>query len=231
MQRKIIIAGWWLFALAVLCLVMGIVANRIASHFYITPLVLTPGQTVEVSVLRLEPGSARLVVWHAYQGDDQRPELGSYSHEMVNGSWYVKYPGEPVIVQVTTALDTVVYEAAPRSGRSAHTLSRVLIPQPPDGDPHLLQGPQQPDAARLPAGRSTVRYTVLHAGPTLQGETVKIMLKPVLGFKVGESSRYDFLWLFFLWPVAAIALAVLGLLWAFLHWRVLVQSRPTPDAG
>lgn len=230
MQRKIIMAGWWLFALAVLCLVMGIVANRIASHSYITPLVLTPGQTVEVPVLRLERGSARLVVWHAYQGDDQRPELGNYSHEMVNGSWYVKDPGEPVIVQVTTALDTVVYEAEPRSGRGAHTISRDLTPQAPDGDPHLLQGPQQPDAARLPAGRSALRYSVLDAGPSLQGERVEIMLEPMLGFK-SSASRYDFLWLFFFWPLPAIALAVLGVLWALLHWRVLVQSRPAPDPG
>lgn len=230
MQRRIIIAGWWLFGLAMLCLVAGIVAQRISSHAYITPLALTAGQTVEVPVLRLEPGSVRLMAWHAYQGDDQRPELGSYSHEIVNGSWYVKDPGEPLIVQVATALGSVVYEAEPRGGRGAHIISRDLTPQAPDGDPHLLQGPLQPDAARLPAGRSTVRYTVLDVGPTLQGETVEIVLEPMLGFK-SSASRYDFLWLFFFWPLPAIALAVLGVLWALLHWRVLVRSSPKPDAG
>lgn len=230
MQRRTIIAGWWLFGLAVLCLVAGIVAQRISSHAYITPLALTAGQTVEVPVLRLEPGSVRLVVWHAYQGDDQRPELGQYSHTMVDGVWHVEDPGQPVIVQVTTALDTVVYEATPPIGRGGKTMSRRLIPQTPDGNPHLFAGPQQPDAARLPAGRSTLRYTVLHAGPSLQGERVEILLEPMLGFK-SSASRYDFLWLFFFWPLPAIALAVLGVLWALLHWRVLVRSRPKPDAG
>lgn len=162
-------------------------------------------------VFRLKHNSVRLAVWHAYQGNGQRPELGRYSHMIVNGSWYVEDPGEPVIVQVTTALDTEVYEANPRSGRGAYTISRGLIPEAPDGDPHLLAGPLQPAAARLPAGRSTLRYAVLHAGPSLQGETVKIMLEPTLGFKV-SSSRYDMLWLFFFWPVLAIALAVYGLL-------------------
>lgn len=42
MQRRIIAVTWWLFALAVLCFPIGIVAQRVASHTYVTPLVLIP---------------------------------------------------------------------------------------------------------------------------------------------------------------------------------------------
>ncbi|MBB1116933.1 hypothetical protein H4O09_07720 [Stenotrophomonas sp. W1S232] len=219
MERMIARIGWWLFALAALYTLVGTIGNRIASHSYIIPLTLEPGHSAQVNVLRLHPDYVDLELWHAYAQGQERPELGRYSHEERAQGYYVDDPGQPVILQVSTSTESVVYEAGPRTGRGAHTISRGMRPQAPDDDPKLFGGPTQPAPATLPRGRSTVTFSVLQVGPALRGERVELHLEPPLGVK-STSASYQWLWIFFFWPVIVAGLALWALGLAYMSWHV-----------
>ena len=226
-ERMIACIGWWLFALAALLTLVGTAGNLIASHSYIVPLTLKPGYSTHVDVFHLQSDYVDLDLWHTYEKDQERPELGTYSHEKRPQGYYVDDPGQPVIIQVSTAIDTVIYEAGPQAGRGSLHITRRMTPQAPDDNPKLFGGPDQPKQATLPRGRSALSFTVLQAGPALLGEEVQLHLEPPLTFKY-TSSSYEWLWMFYFWPVFVAGLVLWALGLAYMSWHVRDLPPPIP---
>lgn len=121
-----------------------------------------------------------------------------------------------MVLKVQGAANVADYEAMPASGFGQYHTSRDLVPRVADGDALRFQWPPDNEARTvLPAGRSTVKITVLEVGPTLAGEKVKVGIVPPLSFK-HFMPGYGFLSWFYFWPVYGFFLALYAV---FLGWQ------------
>ena len=216
MQRHPLRIHWIALAVLSVLVLAGTFAARVSSSPAIATLALTKDGTARVSVFRLLPDAARVSIEFERARGQERPELGSFVSK--SGSGWIEFssPGAPVIVQVRGPESAAEYEALPATAYGAQHISRDLVVRGGDGNPHRFVWPPD-NAARpvLPAGWSTLEFSVVEVGAPLADQVVQVVVEPPLSFK-SSIPGYGFLWWFFFWPILAFPLACYG---AYLAWR------------
>lgn len=216
MKPRSLTIHWIALAVLSLLVLTGALAAHISSSPAGVEVALIEGRKAQVPVFRLLPDAARITLEFRRTHGQERPELGYYSTK--SGSGYIEFssPGEAIIIQVRGPDSSAEYEAFPTTGYGARHLYRDLVVRDNDGNPNRFAWPPD-NAARptLPAGWSTVQFTVVSAGEPITGEVVRVLVEPPLSFK-SSMPGYGFLWWFFFWPVFALPLACYC---AYLSWQ------------
>jgi len=180
---------WSLWALACVVLVLGAIANHMASRTQVLPLVLNPGTTAEITVYRFIDDQLRLRLRYA---DD--------------GTATVIDP--EVLLRAETPTDQTDFRAETRSGVPGSGITRALESVEPAGFAASYFGYGRGDA--LPRGRSWLRLTVLEVDPALAGRAASVELLPPMDVLKLTDLDYVWLWPFFFWKVAALFLLIPG---------------------
>lgn len=178
---------WSLWALACAVLVLGAIANHMASRTQVLPVVLSPGATAEVTVYRFIDDQLRLRLRYAADGTDADPE---------------------VLLRIETPTDHGDFRAGERSGVAGQGINRGLASVEPSGLMAPYFGYGRGDA--LPRGRSWVRVTVLEVDPALADRAATVELQPPLDLLKLTDLDYVWLWPFFFWKVATLLLLIPG---------------------
>lgn len=181
---------WSLWALACVVLVLGAIANHMASRTQVLPLVLNPGTTAEITVYRFIDDQLRLRLRYA---DD--------------GTATVIDP--EVRLRAETPTDQTDFRPGTRSGAPCSDITRALESVEPGGFAASYFGYGRGDA--LPRGRSWLRLTVLEVDPALAGRAASVELLPPMDVLKLTDLDYVWLWPFFFWKVAALLLLVPGI--------------------
>ncbi|MBN5160843.1 MULTISPECIES: hypothetical protein [unclassified Stenotrophomonas] len=205
---------WSLWALACAVLVLGAIANHMASRTQVLPLVLSPGATAEVTVYRFIDDQLRLRLRYADDGTATAidPE---------------------VRLRAETPTDQTDFRAETRSGVPGSGITRALESVEPGGFAASYFGYGRGDA--LPRGRSWLRVTVLEVEPALAGRVASVELLPPMDVLKLTDLDYAWLWPFFFWKVAALFLLIPGAaLVAFTitlrHWQRQASKPPVSTA-
>ncbi|CCP12810.1 hypothetical protein SMSKK35_4260 [Stenotrophomonas maltophilia SKK35] len=180
---------WSLWALACIVLLLGAVANHLASRTQTLPLVLQPGASAEITVYRFIDDPLRLRLRYADDGADPLvdPELR---------------------LRAETPTDRNEFRADTRSPSATAEVIRALESVEPDRFAASYFGYGRGDA--LPRGRSWLRLTVLAVDPALAGRAASVdLLAPMDVLKLTDLD-YLWLWPFFFWPPVALLLLIAG---------------------
>lgn len=192
---------WWLL---IVITISGIIFHKLSSETIKINLPLTINNTQTIRSFCLFPYNISLSLIFSRSGNENRPELGSYS---TVGNWretgVLKFNnlGEPVKLILSDSDKKVVYEAMPASGYGENTISRNLVVFEDDDNPSEFSWPQsQTKPFQLKSGFNVFQIAVLEVGKEIAGEQIQILVNPPLGFKTTHRS-YSFLWYFYFWPV------------------------------
>ncbi|MCG2578117.1 hypothetical protein LZ012_14070 [Dechloromonas sp. XY25] len=191
----------------------------------IIPLRLTKGESVEVSVFRLSPTPLHFRLDFNKQKGTIRPELGGIKHTDPNGG-KIRFdsPGEAIKILAASELGRQVYEMFPGGylafEKDDSTAKRIFEPFVEDDDPAAYPWPPANHLRpTLPAGFSTLKFSVVQAGTITANEQVKIYIAPPLDVKTVQTSDYLWLgWATILLPWNLFALAMYG-------WYLLKKAR------
>ncbi|KAF1016056.1 MAG: hypothetical protein GAK31_01540 [Stenotrophomonas maltophilia] len=181
---------WSLWTLACIVLVLGALANHLASRTQTLPLVLQPGATSQVTVYRFIDDPLRLRLRYADDGADPSvdPELR---------------------LRAETPTDRTEFRADTRSAATRPDITRALESVEPSRFAASYFGYGRGDA--LPRGRSWLRLTVLEVDPALAGRAASVDLLPPMDLLKLTDLDYLWLWPFFFWqPVALLQLIAGG---------------------
>ncbi|HGM7321927.1 TPA: hypothetical protein ACKQCD_003085 [Stenotrophomonas maltophilia] len=180
---------WSLWALACVVLVLGAIANHMASRTQVLPLVLNPGTTAEITVYRFIDDQLRLRL--RYADDDTATVIDP-----------------EVSLRAETPTDQTDFRADTRSGVPGSDITRALESVEPGGFAASYFGYGRGDA--LPRGRSWLRLTVLEVDPALAGRAASVELLPPMDVLKLTDLDYVWLWLFFFWQPVAMLLLIFG---------------------
>jgi hypothetical protein len=154
-----------------------------------------------------------------------RPELGGVKRSNPNsGEIRFDNPGETIKILAASELGRQVHEMYPggylanESGDSS--AKRIFYPFVEDDDPAAYPWPPANHLRPLlPAGFSTLQFSVVQAGAFTTNEQVKIYLAPPLESKTIHTMDYMWLaWATLLWPLNLFGLAVYG-------WYLLKKAK------
>jgi hypothetical protein len=203
---------WSLWTLACIVLVLGALANYLASRTQTLPLVLQPGATAEITVYRFIDDPLRLRLRYADDSADPAvdPELR---------------------LRADTPTDRTEFRADSRSATTGPEIHRALESVERDRFAASYFGYGRGDA--LPRGRSSLRLTVLEVDPALAGRAASVDLLPPMDVLKLTDLDYLWLWPFFFWKVAALFLLIPGAaLAAFTftlrRWQRRASKQPIP---
>jgi len=187
--RVILWLLWSLWTLACIVLVLGALANYLASRTQTLPLVLQPGATAEITVYRFINDPLRLRLRYADDGADPAidPE---------------------VRLRAQTPTDQTEFLAKSRSGAPEAETTRALESVERDRFAASYFGYGRGDA--LPRGRSSLRLTVLEVDPALAGRAASVDLLPPMDVLKLTDLDYLWLWPFFFWQPVALLLLIAG---------------------
>lgn len=180
---------WTLWTLACIVLVLGALANYLASRTQSLPLMLQPGATAEITVYRFINDPLRLRLRYVDEGADPAidPE---------------------VRLRADTPTDRTEFRAKTRSGAPELETTRALESVERDRFAALYFGYGRGDA--LPRGRSSLRLTVLEVDPALAGRAASVDLLPPMDVLKLTDLDYLWLWPFFFWQPVALLLLIAG---------------------
>ncbi len=180
---------WTLWTLACIVLVLGALANYLASRTQSLPLVLQPGATAEITVYRFINDPLRLRLRYVDEGADPAidPE---------------------VRLRADTPTDRTEFRAKTRSGAPELETTRALESVERDRFAASYFGYGRGDA--LPRGRSSLRLTVLEVDPALAGRAASVDLLPPMDVLKLTDLDYLWLWPFFFWQPVALLLLIAG---------------------
>lgn len=178
---------WSLWGVACALLLLGAIANHLASRTQTLPLLLSPGATAEVTVYRFIDDQLRLRLRYAADGTEADPE---------------------VLLRIDTPTDHGDFRAGERSGVARQGINRALVSVESSGFTASYFGYGRGDA--LPRGRSWLRVTVLEVDPALAGRQAAVELQPPLDLLKLTDLDYLWLWPFFFWKMAALFLLIPG---------------------
>lgn len=194
-MQKIGLALHWLILLTLLAIQLLGVASSIGTTI---PLHLTNGASVEASVFRLYPAPLHFQLEFNKPKGTLRPELGGKHTDPNGGSIRFDNPGETIKILAASEQSRQLHEMLPggsltRENRDS-TAIRSFEPFVEDGDPAAYPWPPANHLRPvLPAGFSTVKFSVVQAGSITENEQVKIHIDPPLGTKTVHTS--DYMWL------------------------------------
>jgi hypothetical protein len=205
----------WILALLSCVLVIGTVCAAKSVTRESVSITLSAGQTVTMSVFRVFPAPARLLL--QMQGPDRKNPAKGKTKEHTSSA--------PILFQLKTCNDSTTLQAQPEtgSGQQLGTVRNLTIwaeadsPQPPR--PHRTAFP------KLPAGSCELAITVLSVDEQLVGKPVQVVLVPPITYKTAERG-YGVLWLLaFGWPFFALILVLYLLVFAaLLAWDSYKQQ-------
>ena len=180
---------WTLWTLACIVLVLGSLANYLASRTQTLPLVLQPGATAEITVYRFINDPLRLRLRYVDEGADPAidPE---------------------VRLRADTPTDRTEFRAKTRSGAPELETTRALESVERDRFAASYFGYGRGDA--LPRGRSSLRLTVLEVDPALAGRAASVDLLPPMDVLKLTDLDYLWVWPFFFWQPVALLLLIAG---------------------
>ncbi|HCR32489.1 MAG TPA: hypothetical protein DIV57_03855 [Stenotrophomonas sp.] len=180
---------WTLWTLACIVLVLGALANYLASRTQSLPLMLQPGATAEITVYRFINDPLRLRLRYVDEGADPAidPE---------------------VRLRADTPTDRTEFRAKTRSGAPELETTRALESVERDRFAASYFGYGRGDA--LPRGRSSLRLTVLEVDPALAGRAASVDLLPPMDVLKLTDLDYLWLWPFFFWQPVALLLLIAG---------------------
>lgn len=221
-MQKIGLALHWLVLISLLAIQLLGIASSIGTTI---PLRLTKGESVEVLVFRLFPAPLHFRLEFNKQKGTIRPELGGMKHTDPNsGNIQFDNPGETIKILAASELGRQVHEMFPGgyllNEKDDSTAKRTFEPFVEDDDPATYPWPPANHLRPiLPAGFSTLKFSVVQAGAITANEQVKIHLAPPLEAKKIHASDYMWLgWATLLWPWNLFALAMYG-------WYLLKKAR------
>ncbi|MEG9860674.1 hypothetical protein [Stenotrophomonas sepilia] len=205
---------WSLWTLACIVLVLGALANYLASRTQTLPLVLQPGATAEITVYRFIDDPLRLRLRYADDSADPAvdPELR---------------------LRAETPTDRTEFRADSRSAVTDPEIHRALESVERDRFAASYFGYGRSDALRR--GRSSLRLTVLEVDPALAGRAASVDLLPPMDVLKLTDLDYLWLWPFFFWKMAALLLMIPGAALAVFtvalrRWQRQASSLPTSAA-
>lgn len=180
---------WTLWTLACIVLVLGALANYLASRTQSLPLMLQPGATAEITVYRFINDPLRLRLRYVDEGADPAidPE---------------------VRLRADTPTDRTEFRAKTRSGAPELETTRALESVERDRFAASYFGYGRGDA--LPRGRSSLRLTVLEVDPALAGRAASVDLLPPMDVLKLTDLDYLWVWPFFFWQPVALLLLIAG---------------------
>jgi hypothetical protein len=217
--------GWIVFACLGTLVLLGSLAWHISSKTETATLSLQPGARASIVVDRVMPDRPRVSLRFAAPTGalaSSRPELGEFKTRQTRDALVFANPGARILLRIEDANTAAIYEALPAGSHGADSIGRDLVLFEDDGDRGRFRWPPVLPAESIPAGRSVVHVTVLEVDDAIRGESITVMLEPPLGFKRGTGGMLDVLRWFWLWPVYAVLLALLGLV------LVAAQRRSRP---
>lgn len=220
--QKIGLALHWLVLISLLAIQILGVASSIGTTI---PLRLTRGESVEVLVFRLYPAPLHFRLEFNKQEGMIRPELGGTKSNGPNSG----------VIQFDSPGETIKILAASEQGRQVHEMypggelafekdhsraKRIFVPFVEDDDPAAYAWPPAHHLRPiLPAGFSTLHFSVVQAGALTANEQVKIHVAPPLDVKAVHTMDYMWLgWATLLLPWNLFGLAVYG-------WYLLKKAR------
>lgn len=199
-----ILWGSWLVLFGVAT--AGTIIYNISFRSTSVPLILKKHESVDVDVFRVFPHALSPILHFSNEQQRIRPELGLWRSD---SDWkeesVIRFenPGEPVRLLIADSSGATVYEALPASGRGRSSQRREFVPFHDDGDDTAFVWPSS--GHRVVRGKQSFRITVLRVGDTLDGEKVRISIRPPITFKRVEP-YYSWFWWFWLWPFFYVAL-------------------------
>lgn len=220
-MQKIGLALHWLILLTLLAIQLLGIASSIGTTI---PLRLTNGASVEVSVFRLYPAPLHFHLEFNKPKGTLRPELGGKHTDPNGGSIRFDNPGETIKILAASEQGRQLHEMLPGgslvSEKWDSTAIRIFEPFVEDGDPAAYPWPPANHLRPvLPAGFSTLKFSVVQAGSITENEQVKIYIDPPLGVKTVHTSDYMWLgWATLLLPWNLFALVIYG-------WYLVKKAR------
>ncbi|MPW23480.1 hypothetical protein GCT13_43795 [Paraburkholderia sp. CNPSo 3157] len=162
-----------------------------------------------------------------FQGGFSNPrvaELGNYAYrKSPTGELTFPNPGQLILTAISVnGGPSVELEAMPAGARSSMETSRRLTQNHHAASDEWTWSPRKRDGLWASPGKNEVSLTVVDVGQPLMGEEVTLVAQPPLSFRFGQS-HYAWLWFaWFLCPLGAIILAIIGLA---LLWKTFVAKR------
>jgi hypothetical protein len=213
----------WAVTTALLALYIG--ATEIESYTADVPLVLKPGNVVDVDVFRFYENELRLSLLFRTEGCERRPELGNATGAPPHDGTLKLRPGATVKIEASVDGETPVpFEAMPGSSQCGNL--RLLTT-------NLSTAPgvyPWPPPANLPKpilglGFNHLQVKVTGVDSPLVGETVRLYVVAALGLKT-TTPNVAWLWQGFLAELAAPVTQTIWLLvLLFLTWRTIMRRR------
>jgi len=200
---------WSLWGLACLVLLLGAVANHLASRTQTLPLRLQPGASAQVTVYRFIDDRLRLRLRYLPEAAD--PAL------------------DPTVrFSVETPTQQAQFRTSVRAGPPTTDVVRRLETIAGGGLFDAYFGYGRGNA--LPRGRSWLRVTVLDVEPALAGRAASVELLPPMDVLKLTDLDYVWLWPFFFWQPLALGLLIVGAGLAIAsialrRWRRRVSAR------
>lgn len=210
---KVELALHWLLLLILLGTQLLGVVSSIGTTL---PLRLTNRESVEVSVFRLYPTPLHFRLEFNKQNGVLRPELGGKHSAPSGGIVRFANPGETIKILAVSGEARQLHEMFPGGylafEKDDDTAIRIFEPFVEDDDPGAYQWPPANHLRPvLPAGFSTLKFSVVQAGDSTANEQVNIYIDPPLGAKTIHTSDYMWLaWATLVWPWNLLGLVVYG---------------------
>jgi len=217
---KIHLSIWSVLVFAVSA---GIAGFYLSTREKTVDLVLQPGASANISILRPFPSTLSSALIFQWEGGRERPELGN-TKSMGNFSktGYVEYPnpGSPVKLKISSAGKSYIYEAKPAKTNVSPAI-RNLTFFVDDGFPNRFQGTPSSNWLHFSSGISDLHIEVIEVGENILGEKIKLVIYPPLAFML-FTTGYGILWFFYFWPIYTLILIVYAM-------RLVVMWRNASD--
>jgi hypothetical protein len=206
----------WLIWLGATCLfALGMWTHNLSSTANEIPIRLSPGVSVTVNEFRLFNGTGFGGSLKFEDTPHLRATAGTSSYR---GDWrktgYIEYPNPGVPVAVRVLVDgnssAVVLHAKPNF--VAQGVIRVLSTSAPtpvsDGRRFPWPPPPMPELS-LSMGSSRIIVEVVEVGPSLMDRSAVLVVSPPVDFAfLSNHPGYKLLWVFYLWPIFGVFLAI-----------------------
>ena len=186
-----------------------------------TQLVLRPGATAELELFRLKDSRLRLEAQFPL-GGKIAPDLAGFGkvHPSAGEGRFKAVPATRLEVTVSRdGLEPVRYMALPVGGVSAKFATRSLRADDAGEADVWTYFEDATRALSLKAGFNTVRVAVALIDPVLDGETIRLVVQPPLGFVVNSDGAAWLILYFFKEVYLAAYLLIGGLMWALCRRR------------
>jgi len=213
----------WLIVVAILGGYYGL--WTIATKPSNVTVVLVPQKVVHMTVFSL---------WGHWIGFEMRfqggfsdprvADLGKFAYRKnPTGELTFPNPGQPILTAVSVnGGPAAELEAMPASARSSTETSRRLTQNHYAADGEWTWSPRKRDGLWASPGKNDISLTVVDVGQPLMGEEVTLVAQPPLSFRFGQS-HYGWLWFaWFLCPLGAFTLGIIGLV---LLWKTFVAAK------